>query len=476
MHGFFLAKSLCSIGVLFMWSYCVGVLALPEVCALKSAINYALASHPSVVHANLDLDQIRYDLTVEKQKFVPKLFWHSEAFYEKDTYYDNQGFSLGPLMHWEWVTGTKIRGNLGTELGKNHQDLSRVGFFIKQPLIKNTSKQVNQSGIIQATIQKDILLLNYDFAVEDVILQVSTHYFNYAQMVLAKHRQHSGLEQAKKYLNQVNSLIDIGRLPKNEAEQPALYVETQESLLEESKQRLAFNYLMLLKSIGVITDSLSNNITISTQTEEYLKEEIENLLISFKTHYFKTMSQDFLPIDKQEKIFINQKKIIDQNQYVAKDNTKWDMNLEGYASMRQKENQYGVTLSLDFPINDQLRRYQSLYHLQIEKDKLKDEKTLHEYYYPKKIAFERQEIESKFKQLDLTVKMRNLAQKSLQTAELKWQVGRLTLFELIQLSNQYQQSELDLIKAKINILNTGFAYFKTIGLLKQFWVEPYDKI
>src|SRR5690606_9681342 len=101
--------------------------------------------------------------------------WHSEAFYEKDAYCDNQGFTLGPLMNWEWVTGTRIRGNLGTELGKNHQDLSRAGFSIKQPLIKNASKQVNQSSIIQANLQKDILLLNYDFAVEDVIMHVSTH-------------------------------------------------------------------------------------------------------------------------------------------------------------------------------------------------------------------------------------------------------------------------------------------------------------
>lgn len=472
----FLAKNLRSTGFLFILLYCASGIALTEVSALKSAIHYALSSHPTVVHSNLDLNQINYDLLVEKQKFSPKLFWHSEAFYEKDTYYNNQGFSLGPLMHWEWITGTKIRGNLGTELGKNHQDISRVGIFIKQPLIKNTSKKVNQSSLIQANIQKDILLLNHDFAVEDVIMQVSTHYFNYAQMVLAKHRQDSGLEQAKKYLNQVNALIATGRLPKNEAEQPALYVETQENQLEESKQRLAFNYLMLLKSIGVATEPLSGHITISKQTEASLKEEIDNLLILFKKHYLKTMSQDFLPLDKQEKIFKNQRKIIDQNQYVAKDNTKWDMNLEGYASMRQRENQYGMTLSLDFPINDKLNQYQSLYHLQIEKDKLKDEQALHDYYYPKKIVFEKQEIDSKLKQLELSIKMKNLAQKSLQTAELKWQVGRLTLFELIQLSNQYQQSELDLIKAKINILNAGFTYFQTVGLLKQFWIEQHEKI
>lgn len=474
MRGCFLAKILFYLMLPCFSLKWAAVHALAN--NLKSAIDYAFMHHPTVVHAKLDLDQIHYDLTVEKQKFVPKLFWHSEAFYEKDTYCDNQGFTLGPLMNWEWVTGTRIRGNLGTELGKNHQDLSRAGFSIKQPLIKNASKQVNQNSVIQTNIQKDILLLNYDFAVEDVIMQVSTHYFNYAEMVLAKHRQDSGLEQAKKYLNQVNSLIETGRLPKNEAEQPALYVETQANQLEESKQRLAFNYLMLLKAIGVVTESPSNNITIASQTEAYLKEEIDNLLILFKSHYFKTISQDFSPIDKQEQIYVNQKKIISQNQYVAKDNTRWDLNLEGYASVRQRENQYGVSLSLDFPINDQLRQYQSLYHLQIEKDKLKDEIALHEYYYPKKIAFEKQEIESKFKQLELAIKMKNLAHKSLQTAELKWQVGRLTLFELIQLSNQYQQSELDLIKAKINILNIGFTYFKTIGLLKQFWIEPHAKI
>lgn len=468
MRGRFWAKSLFYLLLLCFSIKWVVVHALAN--NLKSAIDYAFIHHPTVLHAKLDLEQIQYDLTVEKQKFVPKFFWHSEVFYEKDAYCDNQGFTLGPLMNWEWVTGTRIRGNLGTELGKNHQDLSRAGFSIKQPLIKNASKQVNQSSIIQANLQKDILLLNYDFAVEDVIMHVSTHYFNYAQMALAKQRQYSGLDQAKKYLNQVNFLIETGRLPKNEAEQPALYVETQENQLEESKQRLAFNYLMLLKSIGVITEPLSSSITISEQTEDDLKAEIENLLILFKKQYVKTIEQDFLPIDKQEKIYVHQQKLIAQNQYVAKDNTKWDLNLEGHASMRQRENQYGVSLSLDFPINDQLKRYQSLYHLQIEKDKLKDEQALHEYYYPKKIAFEQQEIESKFKQLELAIKMKNLAQKSLQTAELKWQVGRLTLFELIQLSNQYQQAELDLIKAKMNILSTGFTYFKTIGLLKQFWV------
>ncbi len=468
MRGCFLTKAILPFILIYLTI--TGSLAKALPSNLKSAIDYAFTHHPTILHAKLDLDKIQYDVSVEEQQFLPKLFLHSEAFYEKDTYYQSQGVTLGPLMHWQFVTGTKITGNLGTDLRKNHQDISRAGIYIKQPLIKHVGKKINQNNLIQANIQKDILRLNYDITSEDLIMHVSSSYFNYAQMTLSEGRQQSGLDQAKKYLNQVNFLIETGRLPKNEAEQPALYVETQESQLEESKQRLAFHYLMLLKSMGVVTPAIQPNET-SADTVARLTQEIEALLLAFKKQYAYTLQEDFMPLDKEDKLYSYQKKIIAQNKLVAEDETKWDMNLEGYASARQRENQYGLNLSLDLPINDKLRRYQSLYHIEVEKLKLNDNQNLHDFYYPKKIIFERQEVESKFKQLTLAHKMKELSEKSLKTAELKWQAGRTTLFELIQLSNQHQQSELDLIKAKINVLNSGFVYFKTVGVLTQFWMH-----
>lgn len=468
MRGCFLTKAILS--CLLTYISMIGSLAKALPDNLKSAVDYAFTHHPTVLHAKLDLDKINYDVLAEEQYFLPKLFLQSDVFFEHESCYQNQGLTLGPLMHWQFVTGTKVTGNIGIDLSKNHPDVSRARLYIKQPLLKHVGKKINQNNLIQTTIQKDILFLNYDIVLEDLIMDVSSNYFNYAQLVLAQRRQSSGLEQAKKYLNQVNFLVETGRLPKNESEQPALYVETQESQLEESKQRLAFHYLMLLQSMGVVTDT-STLFEASDHIESRIATEIEALLVQFKNQYAKTLQPNFLPIDKEEKLFQYQKKIIDQNTLVAKDQTKWDMNLEGYAAIRQRENQYGLSLSLDLPLNDKLKRYQSVYHLKVEKDKLNDNQVLHDFYYPKKITFERQEVESKLKQLALTLKMKELSEKSLKTAELKWQVGRTTLFELIQLSNQYQQSELDLIKAKVNVLNAGFSYFKLLGVLPNFWVH-----
>lgn len=427
---------------------------------LQSAIDYALIHHPGIQHAKLDLEQVKYDLNVENDLFLPKWFWHSELFYEKESCYNSKGINFGPMVQWHFPTGTKISGNV--------QDTSRLTMSIKQPLIKNLGRKVNQNGLIQTHIQQDIWLLNYEKTLEDIILQVSTSYFNYAQTVLANRIQKNALDQAKKYLHQVHYLVETGRLAKNEAEQPALHVEHQESQKEENKQQLDFHYLMLLKSIGLIENE-EKFTPYSEQIEMQIAQEIEALLTLFKKEYDRTLAMDFLPIDKEEQIYANQFKRLEQNKIMAKDELKWNMNVEGYANIREQDRQYGVSVSLDLPLNDKLKRYQTLYHLEVEKNKLNDLQQLHAYYYPKKISFEKKEIESKFKQLMLAIKMRALAEKSLKTAELKWQAGRTTLFELIQLSNQLQQSENELVKLKINILNTGFNYFKSLGMLARFW-------
>jgi hypothetical protein len=469
MRGCFLTKIV--LFLIIISSSIVSILGLALTGDLNAVIHYAVIHHPSIQHAKLDLDQIDYDVKVESDRFNPKLFWHTEAFYEKESCYESQGTTLGSLMHWDFSTGTKIMGNIGTDLAQNKHDISKAGIRIKQPLIKNAGKKVNQNSLIQAQIQKDILLVNYQKTLEALILQVSNSYFNYIEIALVDKIQKDGLEQAKKYLYQVKYLIDTGRLAKNEAEQPALHVEDQENKLEESQQRLAFNYLLLMQSMGVLDEREWIKKSAVENNHDKIKEEIENLLTRFKKYYAQTIVAEFVPVDKQEKLLEYQYKMLEQNKWMAKNETKWNMNIEGYASAKEHDNQYGVNFSLDFPINDKLKQYQSLYHLNIDQTKLNDEHTMHGFYYPKKIAFEKQEIESKFKQLAFSQKMKDLSEKSLKTAELKWQTGRVSLFELIQLSNQYQQSELDLVKVKMSLLNTGFVYLKSIGVLEKFWIS-----
>lgn len=480
MRGCCLAKSisaLITVAALFLLPLSflpTASQALPN--NLKAAIDYAKAHHPTILDAKYDLEKIDYDLQVEAERFYPKLFWYSEWFYEKENTlhshycYDRQGVALGPLMHWHWATGTQITGKVGVDITQDLQEVSRLNFSIKQPLLKNRSRKINENSKIQAKIQQDILRVNYEKALEDLILQVSSSYFDYAQAVLTDNIRQNGLEQAKKYLYQVNQLIETGRLAKNEAEQPALYVETQESQKEESKQRRAYSYLLLMRSMGVIDQGILDEPSTEV-LEKKITNEIEKLLLNYMQKYSQEIKRKEISYDKDEKLFDYQFKLLDQNKALAKNENKWNMNIEGRAFIREKERQYGVNISLDFPVNDKLKRYQSLYHLEIEQQKIKSHQQLHRYYYPEEIAFKQQDIQSKERQLKLACKRKEWAQKSVETAELKWRVGRITLFELIQLSAQLQQSELDALNHKINLLNTGFDYFKSLGILTQFWTN-----
>jgi hypothetical protein len=452
------------------------IYAFPE--NLNSAIDYAKTHHPAILDTKLDLEKIEYDLEVESERFYPKLFWFSEGFYEKQIHiyshgqdcFNQQGMALGPLMHWHLPMGSQITGKIGMDITQDLQEVSRVNLIIKQPLLKHRSKRVNENGLIQNKIQQDILRVNDEKTLEEVMIQVSTSYFNYAQALLTDRIREKAVEEAKKYLYQVNQLIASGRLPKNEAEQPALFVETLQSQKEESNQQLAFHYLQLMRAMGVVEEHVIQKKAIE-QREENITQEIEQLLLKYTKKYNQEIKEAYPPVDKQEKLFEYQFKLIEQNKVLAKDETKWNMNIAGHANIWEKEKQYGVNVSLDFPINDKLKRYQSLYHLQVEQHKLKTHQQLHRYYFPKELIFKRQEVESKFKQLALATKRKELAAKSLNTAELKWQAGRITMFEVIHLATQLQETNLGMIEQKINVLNAGFDYFKSLGILPNFWMS-----
>lgn len=165
--------------------------------------------------------------------------------------------------------GTEIDLSVSTERSSSNrapeQQQARFGLTLTQQLLRGMGPSVNLAGIRQAKFEEQASLYELRGYTEALIADVETAYWDYAEAIEAIRVYESALEVAKSQLESINTRIELGDLPKNEAAsaQAELAQRKQDLINAESElKRARFDFYRLVYP-GLPSDSLSDPVLIS---------------------------------------------------------------------------------------------------------------------------------------------------------------------------------------------------------------------
>ncbi|WPD24040.1 MAG: TolC family protein [Candidatus Electrothrix aestuarii] len=446
--------------------------------SLAEAVMLALRHSRAVERAYLDRLVQRFDLKIAQDKFLP------DAYLFSSTSQENMG---GESAHRTEVGGKAVlKVPTGGEFGltwsqpvytsQTEQWFDNFGngiaLVFTQPLLKGGGIQVGRADQVLAEYKEKSNLLGLQYTLMDTITQVVYAYRRFLLAQRGLEISRLSLERSKDLLEKNRVLIEEGRKAKVELIETEANVASQELGFMVSQNSVDTARLDLLKILDIDRHLLIEP-TESIEVEPVQMKEETLLDIALKNN------QDY------QKALIAVK-VAQTNLLLAENKQRWQLDLEAQYNMTNSSGYTGdasegesdgagdylVAMKLEIPFGDDsikrdlLSAQVACRKAEIDLKELKEDVAI-------SVQDMFRDIGMKWKQVELSQRARDLAQKQLDVELEKFKNDKSDNFQVVSYQNSLIVSENAENRSKIDYLNTLTALDMYLGTTLEHWgVDP----
>lgn len=448
----------------------------------KEAIFLALRNNAKIKSAEVGRVSQKYAVVVAKHSFRPKYFLQGSYQYYSSTVnkdrYSKDAFDIQPKVSLLTPFGTELGLSMNNPMNKDNNGYKEWQYTpsltveITQPLIRGFGRDVVEASLKNALDNEEINKLQYSDVIADTINTTITDYVNLARAKETLKISQVSLASYQTIIKKAKALIDAGRMAKNDIIQVEAQIAFQNSVIENNKNEFMRAQGKLLNTLG-----LDNQANIQIP-ENINYEEIEQVFVEKDVlSTVDTCKKLVLINNTSYQIAGTMLRILGRSLLVAKDGTNWKLDLVASANrhgradredsninnlMRNKEHNEKVAINLNIPIDD-VNAKKAVIDAQVSLDQSKlSYQQLKRQLELDVMTMHNSVINAK-RQLDLSKQALKLQYQTVELAELKYNAGRISNFEL--LNNQKDLSTLNqsVINNQVNYINILTIFNKILG-------------
>lgn len=453
----------------------------PLTLSLSEAIQLALRNNPNVKTAHLQRVIDKYALVVADNEFAIRyqltgnVFWNRTTF-NKETE-SRHGAALSPQASIKAPVGLEFTASVPQTFSDDARYQPTATFSAKQPLLRGAGSAVNLVGYRNSYDQEEINKYQLKDSITNAIISVIRDFHALQQAQQSVTIQENNLKDAKDNLHQTQARINTGQLPPRDIVEIQRQIADQELQLEVAKNAYNQQKLVLLRDLWISPESVL-----------VLPNDIDNPLSALPT--LEQSYETALQHNSQYQTAIIGLQQDKRNLLLAEDQARWQLDvsashqiginagsdangsgLQNLFNGRNKSSQ--VALDLDIPIdNKPLKQGVINAKIRYKQNTLRTESIRRELYDAVKTAIA--DLMSQQKQIGLSEQATKLARQSLELENRKLLFGKSTQLDVTSARRTVISAENELVRNKINYLNTLTEFQRLLGTTLDHWQVTLD--
>lgn len=441
--------------------------------SLEEAVVLSLRSNPDLRIAERERIIAKFNLGLAHHAYEPTWQWTVDANWMQQ---DHPRYNSALGVNWQSPIGTKV----GLSLAPNTETSRGVGtatLNVSQPLIRGFGTAVNTIAWHNALDAENQSRLNFQSM---IINQINAVVFAYRQWLADDQQQAVRARQYQQEIAQLRSLTaeyKAGRRPLNDVLQQKVNIQNTHLMQLDQQRQIIDDRQKLLAILG-----LSPSVTLALP-QHRLKMEVPAIpskAESIQLALEKNNQYQQLKLSIQAAT-----RAVSQ----AKDQARWQLDLEGtvawngvktrmdFPSDITGDNSFIVTqpkmpmsvgLHLSVPLDTvQIKQgiMQAVVNLQTATTRLQQFKD----NLMRQVTNQWEILHNQQQRLRVAQSQLQYQQRVVQQSQLKYQYGRMTLFELNTLKNQWLQQQTSFIASQIGLLNQATTFEALLGVTLDKW-------
>lgn len=441
---------------------------------LDDAIALAVRDNRGIQTAYLQRIAQKFDLYVSEGKFLPKLTLTTGAQDNKVNGLSSRTKDIASTATLGLPTGAKLSLSTANGLGSSASNSSITSVTLTQPLLKNGGLDANTASVRVARLDEQINRLTLKSTLSQTVTQVVSAYRELLRAQEQRMIAEAALQRSKD-LYQVNkALISTGRMAEVEIFQTEAEVANREVALEEAANQIDASRLALLNLLAL--EPRTPVVTVGTKDIRLRGADLAQALATAFAN-----QPDYLIAQLQsERAKIN----LDY----AKNQQLWDLSLVagktqshgasgGFGSvdatqtLTQKNDTSYAGIQLNIPLGDRsIEQATVRASVDLKSQNLRVSETRQ--IVEQRIRDAVRNVQTRWRQLELSVKAQELSLLKLKAEKEKLQVGRSSNFQILSFENDLRNAENARLNAEITYLNALTDLDERTGKTLEVWNIP----
>lgn len=438
----------------------------PIELTLADAIYLGLQGNRTIRTAYIERIAQRFDLAVAENRFTPKLVLNSRALAQRSDQQSSRTFDVSPVASMISPIGTKISLAWTSLLDKSDQfPNSRNGtanIAFVQPLLRDAGRAAGTAPVQLARLGEEANILSLKTQLARVVTQII---YGYRELLRAQEQvkiAQTSLERGRELLEINRGLVKAGRMAEFDVVQTEADVLTQEVNVEEAGNQRDQRWMDLARLLALGLDT-------PLQAVESLEATPVNIDLAKAKRIAFANQPDYLI----QQIIARQ---ADIGLAVARNQRLWDVSLVsgvnrqtqrlGASGDRQWNGYVGV--HLEIPLGD-MNRQQAEVHAStaVQSQALKLEEARQQ--LEQNVTGAVRDIETRWRQLKLSQRARDLSLKKIDVEREKLTLGRSSNFQVISFEADLRAAENARLNALLAYLNAQIELDLQLGLTLDSW-------
>lgn len=441
---------------------------------LDDAIALAVRDNRGIQTAYLQRIAQKFDLYVSEGKFLPKLTLTTGVLDNKVNGLSSRTKDIASTATLGLPTGTKLSLSTTNGLGSSSSNSSITSVTLTQPLLKNGGLDANTASVRVARLDEQINRLTLKATLSQTVTQVVSAYRELLRAQEQRTIAEAALQRSKD-LYQVNkALISTGRMAEVEIFQTEAEVANREVALEEAENQIDASRLALLNLLAL--EPRTPVVAVGAKDIRLLGADLAQALTTALAN-----QPDYQIAQLQsERAKIN----LD----FAKNQQLWDLSLVagktqsrgtsgGFGSVdttqtsTQKNDTSFAGIQLTIPLGDRsIEQATVRASVDLKSQTLKVHETRQ--VVEQRIRDAVRNVQTRWRQLELSGKARELSLLKLKAEKEKLQVGRSSNFQILSFENDLRNAENARVNAEIAYLNALTDLDERMGKTLEVWNIP----
>jgi len=439
---------------------------IPVELTLADAIYLGLQDNRSVRTAYLERVAQRFDLAVAEDQFTPKLILSSRFLSQRTDQQRWRSLEVAPVATMVTPIGTKLNLAWTGLMNKSGQtpDNRNAGLnlSIVQPLLRDAGWEVGTAPVRLARLSEESHRLNLKSQLANTVTRII---YAYRELLRAQEQltiSQGSLERSRQLMTINRGLVEAGRMAEFDVVQTEADVLTQELNVEEARNTLDQRRMDLVRLLAL--DLRKPIRAVENLEAAPVKTDLEGA-----KRIALTNQPDYL----MQQIAAKQAEI---NLVVARNQRLWDVSLvSGATRQTQRQGMLAdrnwsgyVGLQLEIPLGD-LTRQQGEVHAStaVQAQALQLEEVRQQ--LEQNITNAVRDIETRWRQLTLAQRARDLSIKKIDIEREKLKLGRSSNFQVISFESDLRSAENARLNALLAYLNAQIDLDLQLGLTLDSW-------
>ncbi|MCF8032826.1 MAG: TolC family protein [Desulfarculaceae bacterium] len=505
-----LSYNRCTGGVGTWWSFCLLVLLLwscPALAAppqlpslpgggtgdtldmsLPEAVFLAVRGNTDIKNAYLDRVVQKFQLEVAEAKFTPDVTFDanlkrsgSDYSEDQDGFSDtsdtndtqvnatasvNQTLPTGAQFTFSWQFNKTTGDTTGSYNSSDDSTSNSWQIEMQQPILRGGGIDVNLASVRQARISEQQNILGLKATLISTVTTTIYNYRSFLESVEQIKIALRSLKRAYQLLEENKALISAGRMAKSDLVQSQSNLANQRIAYQQALNQLQQNRLELLRTLNM------------SKTTKVLPTEGFNM-----PQDLPTMDQALALAYANQPAYLQAKLVVatsKQDLLLAENNMLWDLNLlvnynrsitDSDQGGHADQSDWSAGLYLSVPVYGPTRLSRRSQLLSARSNILKADNSLKQAEENLLIDVDNslRDLKIKKEQVKLSQEALKLSQQQLSNEQEKLKYGRSSNFQVVSYQLDLANSELTLLSAKVEYLNSLVALDQTLGTTLNTW-------